>query len=349
MRLLPIIIIVSILGFFLAITLAVCACRYMKVRARRQSPSTMLDNGKPVRQLTVRKGKIVSISQAVPVVTTKELRSPDLGAVRPGNSLKSKFWQTGRLQTAPAANFYNLRRSSRSTDLEAQSESSDTWEVNVGTLRQLEKQFPERRYSLNSPHADTGRSISTSCRKITTSLKKAYKGTPFLETEIIEIPSTLGSKPARIRTLVRKTSRSTAVVKSSDHGLGKTRSLDFTPVEEPREQASTAYSTPRDLPADTIGLAVSTDSIHFIPPIFLDSRRPSLPRLITIPNDSLGTFRSSVSSSTWTFGNAQPVPILASVMPPAPARTAARRPRSKYGRYPRLRHEKELPVLPRPP
>lgn len=76
----------------------------------------------------------------------------------------------------------------------------------------------------------------------------------------------------------------------------------------------------------------------------------SLQRESIISNNSIVTFASSDLSSTWTFGNARPVPILPGVTPRAPGTTPApRRPKSKYGQYGAAGSEKALPGVPKSP
>lgn len=301
------------------------------------------------RQLTVRNGKVIPVSEIVSAVYASQLRSSDVGTVRPGNMLKSKFWKTGVLPSTAAAAFLDLRRSSLPSDLEAQSEGSETREVSVRILGQLEEQLRELRNPLDSQLTENGKGPPASRRKITTSLKKAYRGAPILETVTIEIPSAMFSRPATIRTLVRHKTRSTLVGKLSQREVTNDRSPDRTPTEKSREERPTSQPSLRDIPADAIGLAISTDSIQLDPPLFLDSRHASVPTMPVIPTKSAGRFVSSDVSSTWTVANARAKPILSSVTLPVAARTAARRPRSKYGRYPELNHEKDLPIIPRPP
>ena len=207
----------------------------------------------------------------------------------------------------------------------------------------------DRRNPRNSQTAENGKRASASSRKITTSLKRAYKGASALETVTIEIPSAPGSRPATIRTLVRKKTSSSAVTKSSKPGFTDNEPPDVMPTEMTQEQSPIAQPSVPNSPTNAIGLAISTDAIQFDPPVCYDHCRVSVPSRLVIPRDSLATFGSADSSPTWTFAHARAVPILSTVTPPAPARTIARIPRSKYGRYPEMSHEKKLPIVPRPP
>ena len=82
-----------------------------------------------------------------------------------------------------------------------------------------------------------------------------------------------------------------------------------------------------------------------------DNSRPAPPPrgVSVMSNRSVLTIASSEISTNWTIGNAQVVNIYPSVAqtrsPPPYARTL----RSKYGRYPRGRRDKALPVVPNSP
>lgn len=350
MRFLPIIIVVSILGFLLAVLLIAFVCHWWRVRARRKRISIISNDLSLPRQLTVRRGKVIPVSEVVSTVIASQLHSPIVGTVRPGNMLKSKYWKTGVLpSTAAAATFLDLCRPSPSPDLEAQSEGSQTRELAVGTLCQLEEQLREPRSPLDVQLAENGNGSPASCRKITTSLKKAYKGAPILETVTIEIPSAPFSSSATIRTLVRNQTRRASISKSCGAGGKADRSSDLTHAEKFRHDRPRSQPCLRDIPADAIGLAISTDSIQWDSPIFLDSRHASFPVIPVVPTESAGTFVSPDGSSTWTVANARAVPIFSGVTRPAPARVTARMPKSKYRRYSKFNFEKALPTIPRPP
>ncbi len=66
-------------------------------------------------------------------------------------------------------------------------------------------------------------------------------------------------------------------------------------------------------------------------------------------NRSVLTIASSEISSNWTIGNAQVVNIYPSVAQERRTPPYARRLRSKYGRYPKGRRDKALPVIPKSP
>ena len=350
MRLLPIIIVVSTLGLLLVVLLIAFVCHYQRIRARRKRISIATNEFSLPRQLTVRRGKVIPVSEVVSTVIASQLHSPDIGTVRPGSMLKSKYWKTGVLpSTAAAATFLDLCGSSPTSDLEAQLEGLPTRELSVGKRGQLEEQPCEPRSPLDVQLAENENGPPASCRKITTSLKKAYKGAPILETVTIEIPSALFSRPATIRTLVRNQTKRTSVSKSSGAGVTADRSSDLTHAEKFRKERPVSQPYLQDIPADAIGLAISTDSIQWDSPILLDSRHASFPTISVVPTESAGTFVSSDGSPTWTVANARAVPIFSNVTRPPAARVAARMPKSKYRRNSKSNREKALPTVPIPP
>lgn len=455
MRLLPIIIVVSLLGLLLVISCTLFVFHYMKVRAHRKSPQMAQDNQRPIRQLTIRSGKVIPISEAVQTPSTRGIRSLDLSTLRSANSIKSKFSQD-RIPHSPRATIrsFDRRRSSALADLEAQNDAPETWEANVQRLHSLDERLRDPRYIANTRSREVDRRASISSQKITASLKKAYRGTPVFETQALRIPPILGSRPTEIRTMVRK--------KKSDLNLGRPpvttykngfEATRFTP--RPRKQQSgvqtsnrntteslqgsghavptkaiqppqSAFSNRHSLPAEqprpvdltrnsffsaSVSTASSTqlqqpDASEKAPPSTLTDRQdwqsgpgptvrhgqlrpkssmqdprtrphridtkvpnirdtsfidsatsspataPNLQRDSMLSSSSLATFASSDLSSTWTFGNAQPIAILPGIMSRTPATSPVptpRRPRSKYGRYPKKRKEKELPIVPRSP
>ena len=453
MQLLPIIIVVSLLGVLLLISFVLFVCHFTKVRARRKRRSITYDNQRPTRQLTVRSGKVVPLSQAFQTASTRDFRSLDLSTLRSGNSVKSKFSQD-RIRQSPRATMrsFDRRRSSAFADPEAQNDAAETWEANVKDLHFLDERLREPRYAINSQTGETERRESISSQKITASLKKAYKGTPALETETLELPPIPGSQPAEIRTIVRKkksdaTVKRSSLIKTCHDGhetakvstdlrrhqseskppkRNKSKVFQHDPygvpangIQVPPAALMSRHSSPEHaLMADDrtrpsfLSMSVSAASFqsrkpsNIVPPLplvenqdhqsehqpntrhieneltshanpdveptelhdinskFSNIRNASLINSATpstataqafqresmMSNSSVATFASSDISSTWTFGNAQPIAILPGVIPRATAPSpVSRRPKSKYGRFQKRRREKELPVLPRSP
>lgn len=455
MRLLPIIIVVSLLGLLLVISFTLFVFHYKKVRAHRKTPQMAQDNQRPTRQLTVRSGKVIPISEAVQTPSTRDIRSLDLSTLRSANSVKSKFSQDRILQSPRATiKSFDRRRSSALADLEAQNEVDGTWEANVQRLHRLDERSRDPRHIKNTRSREMDRRVSISSQKITASLKKAYRGAPAFETQALQIPPTLGSKSTEIRTMVRKKKSDPNLerplpVKKYQNGFEATRftpgprkqSLDLQTsnrntagslqgsgyavptkaIQPPQSAFLNRHSSPAEQsrPLDwtrssffstSVSEGSSTqlqqpDHSEKAPPSltdrqdwqsgpqpavrnsqlrpkssmqsprtkphkintkvsnirdtsFIDSATsspttaPNFQRDSMLSSSSVATFASSDLSSTWTFGNAQPIAILPGIMSRAPAPSPAptpRRPKSKYGRYPKKRKDKELPIVPRSP
>lgn len=460
MRLLPIALVVSLLGLLFIVSCILFTCYMRRKRSEwREGPEMIHDNH--TRQLTVRSGKVIPKSEAFPTPSTREVRSLDLStmrSVRSVNSTKSKFSQD-RFLHSPRTRSFDRRRSSAAADPEAQNEAAEAWESNVKDLRHLDLRLRDPRFNFNGEGERKG---SISSQKIAASLKKAYKGTPTLETETVEIPPTIGSEPTEIRTLVRKKKSDSNLKRSSlvkvfpdESDTGK-----LSPTLRKQQSAIQQYSRNASSSFQGSGHIASAKAIQPPPPALLplvsrhsaaahltlpDNRNPSsflstsasssasihLPKIdalgkvpppspeetptvefvpqpvdhnrLSTPqpstesqpntqsrrikladietdvsdlgetffidsattttqnangfqrdsfmsNSSLATFASSDLSSTWTFGKAQPIAILPSVLSrAATASPNARRPKSKYGRFSKPRREKDLPILPRSP
>ena len=131
--------------------------------------------------------------------------------------------------------------------------------------------------------------------------------------------------------------------------------LDLEPYEPPSTDilSPIIISTPpplRDAPPH-LALPEFGESSFFDSGSSSDNSRPAPPQrgVSVMSNRSVLTIASSEISTNWTIGNAQVVNIYPSVAqarsPPPYARTL----RSKYGRYPRGRRDKALPVVPNSP
>ena len=131
--------------------------------------------------------------------------------------------------------------------------------------------------------------------------------------------------------------------------------LDLEPYKPPPTDilSTTIISTPPPLRDTPPHLATPEfgESSFFDSGSSSDNSRPAPPQrgVSVMSNRSVLTIASSEISTNWTIGNAQVVNIYPSVAqarsPPPYARTL----RSKYGRYPRGRRDKALPVVPNSP
>jgi len=85
MELLPIIIIVSLLGFFIILTLILFTCVYLRAREarRRRQSSDSEPHHKPTRKLTLQSGKAIPTSEAQETASTRRPHSLDLTSPMP--------------------------------------------------------------------------------------------------------------------------------------------------------------------------------------------------------------------------------------------------------------------------
>lgn len=85
MKLLPIIIVVSLLGFFILLTLILFTYVYVRSREarRRRRDSDIEHQGKPIRKLTLQSGKAVPTSEALETASTRRPHSLDMASPMP--------------------------------------------------------------------------------------------------------------------------------------------------------------------------------------------------------------------------------------------------------------------------
>ena len=328
-RFLPIIIIVSLLGVFLLVFFVVFTYQFTRARKRRKTLETMPDLDKPTRQLIVRSGKVIPASEALDTISTRGMRS-SLG--KSVHSLKSKYAQDAGLQSPRFTKSFDRRRSSGLRDLEAQREGSESWEANVRALNRLEERLrkPQSHFITQSDEAE--RRASASSQKIAASLKKAYKGTPAIETEKVDIPPTPGSKPAEIRTIVRKKKSSVnpEIIAHSDTNGTRIEPMRFS--KELRKPKSDLPRSSRSSTFDAVGFALSTNSVQLPPPMFTLDRRSSRSRSKRRRNLGRTSFLS-MSTSPTSSTSSWLVPTTSKVPPSSRAESqdSQRRPQSAVG------------------
>ena len=190
MRLLPIIIVVSLLAFFIALMLVILACQYARSRTRRRAKRHHTNSHRPTRQLTVRSGKVIPIEQAMQQGGTG-LNSVDLTSVKSAISTQGSH---EAVQAPAPVHSGNLRRFSAFADPEAQLHTFDRWQFNDKALRTLGQQH------LKPLKPPVTRRISDNRKaSITESLVKAYQGPPIPGSEPIELPASPLSRPLVIR------------------------------------------------------------------------------------------------------------------------------------------------------
>ena len=223
----PIVVVVSLLGFFVLLTLLIFVGQYLRTRDRRKRQRQIASgNEKPTRHLTVRSGKVVPRSQAIQTASTRHLDSLDLSSLKSGYSSKSKVTLEKPQRSVHQMDQSEPTRSSAYTDLEAQDpELEKRWEENMKPFHPDER-FMESWKAINSRSRKAERSTSQpgkrpmaiSGQKIAESLRKGYNGPPALAGQPVEVPTAAIPRVNQIHTLPRKKTNDSGV-----SGLLKTK------------------------------------------------------------------------------------------------------------------------------
>ncbi|KAL9099602.1 MAG: hypothetical protein Q9163_004922 [Psora crenata] len=118
MQLLPTIIIVALLGFFIILTLALFLWHWRRTRLRRHNRRSDESPTKPARKLTLRDGKAIPRSEALDTASTREPYSLDLESSDIEKQFKVDMEKDIPKQHARKASKRASRRSLRSTQKE---------------------------------------------------------------------------------------------------------------------------------------------------------------------------------------------------------------------------------------
>lgn len=137
MQLLPTIIIVSLLGFFIFLTLILFVWQYLRTRERHRRRRT---SNRPIRRLTVRSGKVIPKSEAADTVSTRDPISVDLPSPNPTYTVTcqvesrniSDIWRSKGM-------IHGQGHSSQNPDLEAQIDC-----VRIPALVESESHHPRK-------------------------------------------------------------------------------------------------------------------------------------------------------------------------------------------------------------
>ncbi len=230
MQLLPIIIVVSLLGFFVALTILIFVGQYLRTRDRRKRRGQRASgNEKPTRHLTVRSGKVVPRSEATQTASTRHLESLNLSSLRSGCSSRSKVTLGKSPQSIHQTERSERRRSSAYTDLEAQDHDLEKrWEESMKMFHRDER-FMESWKVINSHSKKGERSRSgpenqlpaISGQRIAESLRKGYNGPSALAGQPVEVPTAHVPAPAKVYTLPRKSTNDSEVIMPGKVQKGK--------------------------------------------------------------------------------------------------------------------------------
>lgn len=127
---LPIIIIVSLLGFFIMLTTGLFIWQYLKARKQRQKRQNSASQDKPTRHLTVRSGQVIPKSEAAETASTRDPASFDIPSPRATYTVKCEADRRRTSDTwPPKVATYGHDKSSKATNIEARSEDPGTYKI----------------------------------------------------------------------------------------------------------------------------------------------------------------------------------------------------------------------------
>ncbi|KAL8703827.1 MAG: hypothetical protein Q9201_003005 [Fulgogasparrea decipioides] len=300
MRLLPTIIVVSLLAFFLALTLVIFAWRAFTAAERRTKRRNARYNGGPVRQMTIRNGKLIPLPHEV-YGSGKEYNSADLSTLRTGESDKSHEKPMPRrnpftltpLEKHPK--LFGPRDSSPPSDLEAQTHiDPKKFEENLKTLQLLNKhllQDPQNRVIPRRPETRRkwpgNQSNAVNTKKITESLQKAYNVPSFPSRQMSQVsdyPLSPKSKP--VPRHLRRPAQTSSLQDPPNRQASKARSERSRAMRASEQLDETSRSNRQDsgksfsLPPDFASQAIhSVQAIKVPPPVVTAEIRSSQGRI----------------------------------------------------------------------
>lgn len=119
----PIIIIVSLLGFFILLTTGLFIWQYLRSREQRTKRQDSQPQDKPTRHLTVRSGQVIPKSEAAETASTRDPASFEIPSPRATYTVKCEAERRKTSETwPPKVTTYGHDKSLRATDIEARSE-----------------------------------------------------------------------------------------------------------------------------------------------------------------------------------------------------------------------------------
>ncbi|KAL8777341.1 MAG: hypothetical protein Q9213_007904 [Squamulea squamosa] len=321
MELLPIIIVVSLLAFFIALTLVILAWRALSKTERRTKRQAAHENQGPVRQLTLRNGKTIPLPHPMYGLGKEDLHSADLSTVRTNGSEKSREKPRRGPFTLtpldPRPKLFGPRDSSPPSDLEAQTDiDPKRFEENLKTLQILNNRLLEepqnrvmprrvetkRRWPGNSP-------TTISSRKIAESLHKAYNVTSYPSRQVSQVsdyPLSPKSKP--LPRHLRRPDQLGSLLDPQQRRASKTRSENIQPrktragqpSKEPprakgRQDSGKSFSLPSDFPPQALQ---AVQAIKVPPPVVLVETGSSKERIDSFEGHNVISFFSSSTTKT---------------------------------------------------
>lgn len=272
MELLPIIVVLSLLAFFVALMLIILAIQYLRSRARRnakQKRSSTESARQPTRHMTVRNGRVVRLSDAFRNRNSGEFNSQDMSTLRSGGSTDSSHAK--ELQYPAPLWLAGQHISAVSTDLEAQHYPKERKRLSEKVFRTLgESRLQSPNGSLHAPEfQSTNKKRQAS---ITESLLKAYKGPAIPGTEPVELPASPLSRPIIVRKLSQKPPNNREDGKPSSPGPLPWRSNSTGRPRNLAPKTVTFESPDQRRHSEGIRKASLPESIEIPPPRFVGDR-----------------------------------------------------------------------------
>ena len=125
MELLPIIIIVSLLGFFIVLSAVLFTWQYLKSRRQRKPRQIHASQDRPTRHLTVRSGQVIPKSEAAETASTRDPASLDLPSPKATYTVKCEAEKRKTSDTwPPKVAIHHQDKFSKAADMEAQSQDA---------------------------------------------------------------------------------------------------------------------------------------------------------------------------------------------------------------------------------
>ncbi|KAL9132394.1 MAG: hypothetical protein Q9175_006430 [Cornicularia normoerica] len=192
MDLLPIIIIVTLLGFFIILTAVLFTWQYLKAREQRKRRQNSESQERPTRHLTVRSGQVIPKSEAAETASTRDLASFDCPSPRATYTVKC---EAERRKTSdpwpPKVATHRQYKSSKATDVEAQSKDAGRSKVAAYTWppkpADRSQKHPFGAIDLEAQSRDAGRSQASESepfrRKEEIAKARAKLSRPVLKTQ----------------------------------------------------------------------------------------------------------------------------------------------------------------------
>ena len=325
--LLPIIIVVSLLAFFIALALVIFAWRAFTAAERRKTRKFAGNREGPVRQMTLRNGKVIPLSSGLYGIGKDEYNSADLSTLRTGGSDKAPEkpvpqripFTLNPLEKRPK--LFGPRDSSPPSDLEAQTPiDPEKFEKNLKSLQLLNKHLlrePQNSIILQRQKSRRkwpgNHSNNANSKRITESLQKAYNVSSFPSrhtSQVSDYPLSPKSKPVpkHLRPPIPKP----RLVDPSNRRVSKARSESIdtqtaNPIEQTKEPgrgygrqgSGKSFSLPPNFPPNAVH---NVQAVQVPPPVANVEVRSSKGRIYSFEGHQPGP---SVSAQTTKSRNSR--------------------------------------------